>query len=259
MIKTITFIGAGNLATHLAQALAGSGFNISQVYSRTKESARNLAGILNANYTNSISEINTNVDLIIVALKDSAVHEVLSRIDFQNKLIVHCSGSLPLTVLKEYSENTGVFYPLQTFSKKRQVNFKAIPVFVEANTKANEQKLLDIANLISEKVVLLNSEKRKALHIAAVFANNFANHMYSLAAQFMESKEIDFDVLRPLIHETAEKVQVLDPADAQTGPAIRFDENIINEHLNQLDAFPELRELYHSISKSIFNYHQKKR
>jgi len=259
MIKTITFIGAGNLATHLAQALAGDGYNISQVYSRTIDSARDLAGIFNAHFTNSISEINTNVDLIIVALKDSAVNEVLSQIDFHNKLLVHCSGSLPLSVLKEYSENTGVLYPLQTFSKKRSVNFKAIPVFVEANTEASEQKLLDVANQISDKVDLLNSEKRKALHIAAVFACNFANHMYTLAALFLESNEIDFEVLRPLILETAEKVQVLDPAEAQTGPAIRFDENIINEHLNQLDACPELRELYHSVSKSIFNFHQKKR
>jgi len=258
MGNKIVIIGAGNLATHLSVALQNFGYEILQVYSRTEESAKQLAIKLEVGYTTSINNILPNADFYFVALKDSAINEVLSQIDFQNKLLVHCSGSLHLSVLKEYSENTGVLYPLQTFSKKRLVNFKAIPVFVEANTESNEQKLLAVANHISDKVTHLNSENRKALHIAAVFACNFANHMYSLAAQFLESKEIDFEVLRPLILETAEKVQELQPKDAQTGPAIRFDENIINAHLNELKDKPDLQELYNSISKSIFEHHQEK-
>ena len=149
-------------------------------------------------------------------------------------------------------------YPLQTFSKKRKVDFSNLPLFVEANTRENENKIRDMAAEISQKVAVLNSEKRKSLHIAAVLACNFSNHMYTLAAEYLQSKAIPFDVIRPLIEETASKVMEMAPKDAQTGPAVRFDENIIGMHLAELDEFPAIKELYKSISKSIFELHQEK-
>jgi len=257
-LKKLCFIGAGNLATHLAKALHGSGFTILQVYSRTESSAKMLATQINAGYTAVSSEITDKADIYFVALKDSAITGVLSGIDFQNKLLVHTSGSVPLSALASYSNNIGVLYPLQTFSKNRAVDFADIPVFIEANSASNEKILNDITVKISSKVSVLNSEKRKSLHIAAVFACNFVNHLYNLAAGYLEMQDISYEVLIPLIKETAKKVQEMPPELAQTGPAVRFDKNIINDHLESLQQHPELKALYNSISRSIFEHHQKK-
>jgi predicted short-subunit dehydrogenase-like oxidoreductase (DUF2520 family) len=258
MSYKICFIGAGNLATHLSKALQNKGHTIQQIYSKTNKSAKSLANILACKYTTSTKEISTDADLYFIALKDSAVQSVLSEIDFRNKLVVHCSGSLQLSVLEEYSANIGVLYPLQTFTKTRTIDFNNIPIFIEAKSKKNENILLEIGRTISREVSILNSEKRKSLHISAVFACNFVNHMYAIAAGFLDAKNISFDVLKPLIQETAQKVQEIKPKDAQTGPAVRFDENIINDHLSLLKDFPEYKELYNSISKSIFKFHQEK-
>jgi len=256
MSLNFVFIGAGNLATHLSQAIVKSGNNLLQVYSRTESSAKELAEKLNTSYTTSLNEINIDADIYFVALADSAFSEILPQINFQNKLVVHCSGSLPLSVLEKYSANFGVFYPLQTFSKQREVNFAEIPVFIEANSKENEAVLFQIGRQVSNSVTILNSEKRKYLHIAAVFACNFVNHFYTISAEILKEKEIPFDVLKPLILETAKKVQEIEPVKAQTGPAVRFDENIISSHLEELKGVRNFAELYKSISKSIFEFQQ---
>ena len=253
----IVFIGAGNLATHLAEALQQNGYPVLMVYSRTEKSASLLAKKLGCRFTARIEEIDTSADLFFVALKDAAVQDVLTQIDFQNKLVVHCSGSLPLSVLKNHSKNRGVLYPLQTFSKKREIDFRTIPLFVEASSEENEKLLLRIAEKISSSIFVYDSAKRKSLHVSAVFACNFVNHFYAIAAQYLNANEIPFEVLKPLILETAKKVQEMEPKEAQTGPAVRFDENIINDHLNELESFPEYKELYNTISKSIFEYHKK--
>nr|WP_321486643.1 DUF2520 domain-containing protein [uncultured Draconibacterium sp.] len=254
----ICVVGAGNLATQLSEAFAKTGYKIVQVYSRTEESAKQLADRLQTNFTTSTESITKEADIYFVALKDSAVDQVLSKVEFGDKLLVHCSGSLPMNILSSYSDNYGVFYPLQTFSKNRKVDFKKIPIFLEASSEENLNILEEIAHEVSESVTRLNSEKRKSLHIAAVFACNFSNHCYAMAAKYLERKDLSFEILRPLIMETAQKVQELHPKDAQTGPAIRFDENIINAHLNELNEMPDLQELYNSISKSIFEHHQEK-
>lgn len=253
MSLNFCFIGAGNLATQLSKAFKNKGFRVTQIYSRTEQSAKKLADLLNVNYTNSIREIDKNADIYFVALKDEIVHEVLAQINFENKLVVHCSGSLSLSGFERYSENIGVFYPLQTFSKTRDVDFSEIPIFVESNSNKNEKLLLQIAGEISDSVSLLNSEKRKMLHISAVFACNFVNHFYTIAADILKSENIPFEVLKPLILETAKKVQEMEPEGAQTGPAIRFDEKIMNSHLNELKEFGDYQQLYKLISKSIFD------
>lgn len=249
------FIGAGNLATQLSKALQNKGNRILQVYSRSEKSAKDLADSLSSNYTTSMQEINRNADIYFVAIKDLAVEGVLSQIKFNNKFLVHCSGSLPISVLEKYSENIGVFYPLQTFTKTRNVDFNEIPIFVEAASTENEAILKKIAYEISDKVSVVDSEKRKIMHISAVFACNFVNYFYTVAADILKSNGIPFDVLKPLIHETAKKVQELEPEKAQTGPAVRFDENIINEHLRELNSFTAYQQLYKLISKSIFDHY----
>lgn len=257
MSLNFCFIGAGNLATQLAKALQIEGNFISQVYSRTEKSARELGEILSAKYVTEIADIDRLADVYVITLTDSALEEVLSQIDFGDKLVVHCSGSLPLTILDNYSKNTGVFYPLQTFSKTRNVDFRTIPVFVEANTPENEQILTTLADQISDSVQLLSSEKRKALHLSAVFACNFVNHLYTISSEILKMKNIPFEVLKPLILETAQKVQDMTPENAQTGPAVRFDENIISAHLKELEVATGYQQLYSSLSKSIFEYHKK--
>jgi predicted short-subunit dehydrogenase-like oxidoreductase (DUF2520 family) len=256
MIHKICFIGAGNLATHLSQEIQKKGYKIVQVYSRTKTSAERLAIKLGSAFTVSLEEITNDADIFFIALRDSAVQEVLQQIDVKNKLLVHCSGSLPLSALYGYSNNIGVLYPLQTFSKDREIVINSIPVFVEANSKENEKLLLKLAGKISKSVSVLHSDKRKSLHISAVFACNFVNHLYTIASDLLQTKNIPFEVLRPLILETALKVQEMDPTEAQTGPAIRFDNNIITSHLQELRGLNNYEELYSSISKSIFNYHK---
>jgi predicted short-subunit dehydrogenase-like oxidoreductase (DUF2520 family) len=258
MSHRFVFIGAGNLATRLSTVFKEKGFFIEQVYSRSEKSAKTLAEKLQTNYTNSTKEILKHADVYFVAIKDSAFEEVLPQINFQNKLLVHCSGSMPLSCLENYSENIGVFYPLQTFSKDREVDFAEIPVFVEANSPENEKKLVQMAEKISGRASVLNSEKRLNLHISAVFACNFVNHFYTIAAEVLKSKEIPFEVLNPLILETARKVQNLEPVLAQTGPAVRFDENVISKHLDALQEFPEFQKLYELVSESIYKFHQKR-
>ena len=259
MSLKLCFIGAGNLATRLAITFTNTGFEIVQVYSRTEDSAKLVAEKLNTKYTTQISSLVKDADIYFVALKDSAVQKVLNEFDFNDKLLVHCSGSMPMSVLSAYAKDYGVFYPMQTFSKERNVDFKTIPIFIEANSEKTLDVLNELAHKISDSVTALDSEKRKSLHIAAVFACNFANHCYAMAAKYLESKDLPFEILRPLILETAQKVQELHPKDAQTGPAIRFDENIVNAHLNELKDKPDLQELYNSISKSIFEHHQEKK
>ncbi|WP_372949850.1 Rossmann-like and DUF2520 domain-containing protein [Mariniphaga sp.] len=258
MSHRFVFIGAGNLATHLSVEFQEKGFSIEQVYSRSEKSAKSLAEKLQSKYTIAVQNIFTDADIYFVALKDSAFEEILPQINFENKLLVHCSGSMTLSSLEKYSENIGVFYPLQTFSKNRKVDFAEIPVFIEANSLENEKRLIQIAEKLSDQVTVLNSEKRLNLHISAVFACNFVNHFYAIAAEVLKSNEIPFEVLKPLILETARKVQELEPALAQTGPAVRFDENVISKHLEALLPFPEFQKLYEMVSESIFKYHQNK-
>ncbi len=258
MKLSVCFIGAGNVATHLSKSLQKAGFQIQQIYSRTEESAAALANQLRTRYTTEITKLDTSADIFFVALKDSAIDKVLSEIHFKDKLLVHCSGSLPLSVLKKHSKNRAVFYPLQTFSKEREIDFKKVPVFIEANTKANEMQIQGIARELSYTVLVANSEKRKILHISAVFACNFVNHFYTISAELLKTKDIPFEIIKPLILETAQKVQQMDPVKAQTGPAVRFDENVISSHLNELDHFQNYKELYNLISKSIFEHHKNK-
>ncbi len=250
----IVFIGSGNLATRLSLEMQQKGMEIIQVYSHTENHAERLAKQLACSWTAIPNEIRSDADLYIFSLKDTALEEVISQIKPNNGLWVHTAGSMPMDVFKGYAVHYGVMYPLQTFSRKRLVNFQVIPFFVEANTSENESRLIQIATKLSGDVRLLSSEKRKSLHLAAVFACNFTNHIYTLAAKVLQKQDIPMEVLLPLIDETAAKVHVMSPKQAQTGPAVRYDKNVIQKHLSMLED-SDLKNIYQLISQSIHKEH----
>ncbi len=251
---SIVLVGAGNLATNLAKALRKAGFAIAQVYSRTLQSASALAEVVDAEYTTDIHQLKRDADWYIVSLKDSVFVELIGDIcqdKKQDALFVHTAGSVPMSIWQGYANYYGVFYPLQTFSKKREVDFKEIPFFIEASTPANCEWLKEVAQTMSDKVYEATSEQRKSLHLAAVFTCNFTNHMYALAADLLEKYDLPFEAMLPLIDETARKVHELAPREAQTGPAIRYDEEVIDKHLQMLEHDEQMRDLYERLSRSI--------
>ena len=246
----IVFIGAGNLATRLSLAMQRVGMQIGQVHSHTEASARELATRLGCPWTNDFSALQEDGDLYVFSLKDTVLSDVISKVKPNNGMWVHTAGSMPMSVFEGYAQRFGVLYPLQTFSKGRNVNFDVIPIFLEANTDKNADYLKNIASALSENVRFMSSEKRRSLHLAAVFACNFTNHIYTLSYKLLENESIPADVLLPLIDETVSKIHSMPPAAAQTGPAIRYDENVINKHLAMLDD-PDMQAIYRLLSQSI--------
>jgi len=251
----LSIIGAGNLATRVALELHNKGVEIVQVYSRTVTSALTLARLVGCMYDTNPEKITQDADVYLISVSDLAFSEVLGKINFNNKLVAHTAGSIPMNELSKYSNNFGVFYPLQTFSKYRDVNFSRIPFCIEANTVENETILCDLAHLVSRDVRIITSDQRKQLHLAAVFASNFVNHMYSMAYEIVQDKGMPFDIILPLISETAAKVKNMTPRAAQTGPAARRDKNIMNEHLAMIKD-PKLKKMYKTLSDSISDYHK---
>lgn len=246
----IVFVGAGNLATRLSIEMQRVGMTIGQVYSPTEESARALASKLNSAWTTDIVRIIEDADLYIFSVKDAVLDHVLSQMKPNGGLWVHTAGSIPMDIFSSYTSRYGVFYPLQTFSKGRVVSFDKIPVFLEVLKEEDKSILLNVANALTDTVLFISSEKRKSIHLAAVFACNFANHMYAVAEKILEEQDIPYKVLLPLIEETASKLQDLPPLSAQTGPAVRYDENVIETQSNMLTN-ERYRELYNLISQSI--------
>jgi len=251
MLENIVFIGAGNLATHLALALNNAGKKIIQVYSRTYSSASQLAIKVDAEPINDIKLLNKNADIYIVSVKDSAIEHIASNIKLNNKLIVHTSGSMPMEVLKEASDNYGVLYPLQTFSKNKNVDFHNVPICIETNNPANIEILKNLAEEISSNVREISFDKRRIIHLAAVFACNFTNNMYSVAEQLLIENDISFNILLPLINETAVKVFEDSPKKLQTGPAVRGDDSIISSHLKMLANYKDFKKIYKLLSDNI--------
>nr|WP_320058102.1 F420-dependent NADP oxidoreductase [uncultured Bacteroides sp.] len=250
----IVFIGAGNLATNLAKALYRKGFRIVQVYSRTKESARTLADAVEAEFTTDLGEVVTNAELYIVSLTDSAFIQLLPQIAAQKEgaLLVHTAGSLPMDVWQGVTPRYGVLYPMQTFSKLQDTDFSQIPFFIEACSVEDADFLKKIASILSKKVYDSTSEQRRSLHLAAVFTCNFTNHMYALAAELLQKYHLPFDAMLPLIDETSRKVHTLQPKQAQTGPALRCDQNVIDSHLAMLADEPQMQEIYRLLSEDIY-------
>lgn len=251
--KRIVLIGAGNVATHLGVAWQNAGYEIVQIYSRTAESALDLANRLGVGYAASLEDVYPNADVYVVMVKDAVLQELIPAIvkGREGALFVHTAGSMPMSVWEGHASRYGVLYPMQTFSKAREVDFSSVSFFVEANGKEELAILKTMALALSPKVYEATSVQRTALHMAAVFACNFTNHMYALSARLLEKNGLPFDAMLPLIDETARKVHEICPIEAQTGPAVRKDMNVINKHLSMLEDAPDLYEIYKNISDSI--------
>ena len=247
----ITIIGSGNVATHLAAAFKNAGHHIVQVYSRDLQHASLLAYHVKAEAVDNLGQIDSETDLFVIAVKDDAIEPIAAELAKYDKLIVHTSGATDLQTLLRHTQNAGVFYPLQTFSKSRELNFNIVPLCIEGVDEKITSTLNELAFTVSQKVYRVNSDQRKILHLAAVFACNFPNYLYSVSQQLLAEKQLPFDLLRPLILETAEKVQEHLPADVQTGPAVRNDEITMAFHREQLRESPDLQQIYELLSQGI--------
>ena len=251
----VVLIGAGNLATNLAHALVKARHSIPVVYSRTMQSAKMLAEKVSATPVDDISLLPANADVYIVAVKDDVITEVTEKIAacFPGVLIAHTAGTVSIDAVK--ADRRGVFYPMQTFSKQRIVDFWNIPVFIEADHKDDEELMMELARSISGSVMSLDGERRKVLHLAAVFCCNFANHCSAIAEYILNQNGIPFNVMLPLINETTQKLNHYSPRQAQTGPAIRHDRNVISNHIMVLreNGLHQLADIYKAMTESIQN------
>ncbi|PJJ08582.1 putative short-subunit dehydrogenase-like oxidoreductase (DUF2520 family) [Flavobacterium sp. 1] len=252
MIK-ITIIGSGNVAQHLIDAfMKNKAIEIIQVFSRTqKQITPNLDSGKIINDWNALAE----ADLYIIAVSDDAIADVSSQLPFENRLVVHTSGSAPLTSL-DNKNRKGVFYPLQTFTKGKEIDFKTIPFCLETEFENDYELLEKTASAISDSIHKIDYHQRKALHVAAVFVNNFTNYLYQLGNDICHENHVSFDILKPLILETAEKLLTLSPKDAQTGPAKRNDISTIEAHESFLSNENQ-STIYKILTQSIQNHGKK--
>lgn len=250
MIKVV-LLGYGNVGSHLLKALSQTDkVSVVQVYNRRPISLPSECNTIP--FTTDLNEIK-EADVYIIAISDDSIHDFSNSLPFKNRLVVHTSGGVAMDMLSDKNRR-GVFYPLQTFSKQREVEFRTIPICVEADDATDLKLLTDIGNLISDTVTEISSDQRAKLHVAAVFVNNFVNHIYHIAGDILAEDNISFDLLAPLIQETAKKIETLSPEAAQTGPAKRNDRKTIEKH-QQLINNPKYKELYTLLSQLIHEHH----
>lgn len=251
-------MGAGNVAWHLGHHLLDAGFRIAQLLNRSCEQGTRLAQELKTTYCSDLNLMTPEADLYILAVSDDVIGSMLNSGSFRHQgLVVHTSGSIGMNVFEGKSSNYGVLYPLQTFTRGKAVSFKEVPLFVEANHPENLTKLEFVASMLSDAVHRADSATRLQLHLTAVIASNFSNHLFSIAAELLSEKGFSFDVLKPLIRETLSKAMIMPPRDAQTGPAIRGNIAVIDKHLEMLQPHPEIREIYRLISERILSTRKK--
>ncbi|GAA5587288.1 hypothetical protein Acal01_02456 [Acinetobacter calcoaceticus] len=254
----ISLIGSGRVAFHLAQALLAQGHNIVQVYARDFNKTQKFAEKIQAKACQSLQQFQST-DLIILAVSDSAIAELVKQVHelFPETLMIHTSGSTDIEVISHVHEKAGVFYPLQTFSLERDVDWTATPLFVEAVADVDQKLLSDLANSLSNRVYQYTSKQRLTLHLAAVFACNFSNYCFDMAKQIVDAEQVDFSLLYPLIVETAKKATENDPMQMQTGPAMRGDQNILAMHQNLLAQAErdDLKDIYQLLSDGILQRH----
>jgi len=250
---SMVLLGSGNVAQHLITAFSNSSaIDLIQVVARNPKSIQHL--IASDKICSDYREIK-KADVYLIAVSDNAIAEVSSHLPFENRFVAHTSGSMGLEIL-DAKNRRGVFYPLQTFTKNKAVNFKEIPICLESEQPTDYPTLEQMAKTISDVYQLISSEQRKALHVAAVFVCNFVNHLYQMGADICEDNNLSFELLKPLIVETAQKVQTLAPTAAQTGPAKRKDTQTINNHLRFLSDDNQ-KELYQLLTKSIIDHGKK--
>lgn len=252
MIK-VCILGGGNVAFHLAyQFIKTDQVQLVQLYNRTISKLNPFEN--NVSITNNLNNV-IEADIYMIATSDSVIHEISTHLPFSNRLVVHTSGSQELASLSS-NNRRGVFYPLQSLSKSKPIDFSEIPICIEAENEDDLKLLKLIASLLTSKVYNISSDQRKYLHVAAVFVNNFVNHLYYIGHQICEEKEIPFEILMPLIKETANKIDYLSPKLAQTGPALRNDIITVENHLRLL--LPKEKEIYKLLTSSITDVYKNK-
>lgn len=249
-IKNVVIIGSGNVATHLGRALRWSRYSIVQVCSRSLVNAQTLATELQAEATNQLSDIIPDADLFLITVSDDAIEQVAQQIKVTG-IVAHTSGSATIELMKNCSPKHGVFYPLQTFTKDKDVELEGIPILVEGNTQEVDDALFDLGNRLTSNAMRLTTEQRLKLHIAAVFACNFTNHMYAISSMILQESGLEFTALRHLVNETNAKAMSNQPADVQTGPAVRGDTVLIERHIELLKDHPKFSEIYKLLSETI--------
>lgn len=248
---TVSILGAGNVATHLFKAFEFSkDVSITQWYSRRLEAITSYQN--RVNITNNLNDLQP-ADVYIIAVSDDAISQLAKQLPFEDRLVAHTSGSVSLYDINK-KHKRGVFYPLQTFTKGTNVDFSTVPMCIEALTKKDAQTLKTLGEAIGSKTYKVNSDQRKALHLAAVFVNNFTNQLYRVAHEITESEGVEFEILKPLITETARKVQEISPYMAQTGPAKRNDKKTIKKHLSLLES-TQHKAIYNLLTDAIKDTH----
>ncbi|MBQ7741735.1 MAG: DUF2520 domain-containing protein [Bacteroidaceae bacterium] len=249
----IVILGSGNVASHLARAFCGASHKVA-VWNRSETALKQIAYELACPCTTDMGTLPKDADAYIISVKDDAVDSVAEQLAHTlgktKATVAHTAGSLPKSLLDKHFEHGGVLYPMQTFSRDKALDYSKIHFFVEEQGDV----LKSLALTVSEHVFSLTSEQRKVLHLASVFACNFANHCYTIAEDILRQIDIPFSTLLPLINETTSKLEVLSPREAQTGPAVREDDTVLGSQIHLLDTRPDLRDIYIRMSNSIINY-----
>jgi predicted short-subunit dehydrogenase-like oxidoreductase (DUF2520 family) len=255
----ISIIGSGNVATHLAIAIHNAGEQIVQVFSKNIRNAETLAKKINTkHFTDKFDNIE-EADLYIISVSDTAIKQIAAEQKLRKKFLVHTSGSVEMKIFQEYTDNYGVFYPLQTFKKEQKINMQEVPICLEASDKKKLDILQNLSKKISNKIYFIDSHQRKKLHLSAVFVNNFVNHLFAIAAEIIEKEGLNFEILKPLIQKTFENIENNKPSEIQTGPAVRADMEVIRKHIEMLKNYNHnYSEIYKIISESIMTTPQLK-
>lgn len=248
----VVMIGSGNVATVLSRLMVQNGHSVLQVISRNIDHARALADELNVNYSDLSGQPDPSAEMIVLAVSDMAVIEGIPHMNFRDKLVVHTAGSVSKEVLKRFSPNYGVLYPLQSLVKDRP-QMPGIPLLVDGSDTTIIHYIENFARSLSPIVQRVTDENRLKLHAAAVIVSNFTNHLFALAEEFCVKEKVDFEMLKPLILETAQRIQNASPSALQTGPAIRKDIQTLDKHLRILTNHPKLRTTYLRLTDSIMN------
>jgi predicted short-subunit dehydrogenase-like oxidoreductase (DUF2520 family) len=248
----ISIIGAGNVGTHLGEAMYAAGHEIFQIHSRDIARARRLAAMISAEAIDTFEKLTGDTDVVVLAVKDDAIANVFKHIQprVTQCLILHTAGSVSMDVFAEHVPR-GVLWPVQSLSSLHPVAMHDVPLAITGDSPETTQLIEDLANTISDLVYRIDDFQRAYLHLAATFANNFSNHMYTLAKHITTAHDIPFDILKPLIRETAMKIEKMSPEEAQTGASVRDDLHTIARHLRLITDHEDLQKLYALLTKSI--------
>jgi len=249
----IVIIGSGKVATWMGKTFMKNNHEIVQVYSREKKHAENLAAVLKAEYTSELHELNTTANLYLIAIADNGIEEVLSNLPRLKGIIINTSGSMDISILKNVSQNYGVMWPMVSVTKEMS-EAEDFAMIIEASDDETGNKLNSIASLFTNKIIVLSYQQRQLLHLAAVFSNNFPNHLIALAQKLLNENKIDITVLQPMLKNMLEKLQKYPAKELQSGPALRNDTVTMQKHLELLKDKPQLEEIYEVLSESIRDF-----